>query len=51
MLSIDTLTVGNEFKTAQGEIYQVTSNFSDKDKIFIELHKADNEVEELIKET
>ena len=50
MLHIDVLTQGNEFKNTDGEIYKVSSNFSEKDKIFVELTKVE-EPEELIKET
>lgn len=41
MISIDTLTLGNEFKNSQGEIYQVISNMSDENKIYIELKKVE----------
>lgn len=37
MLNIDTLTLGNEFKDADGKIYKVESNFSENGKIYIEL--------------
>lgn len=51
MLNIDTLTLGNEFKDADGNIFKVTSNFSETDKIFIELQKEKvEEFEQAIKE-
>lgn len=40
MLNIDTLTLGNEFKDNDGEIFKVTSNFSDKDKLYVEITKV-----------
>jgi hypothetical protein len=40
MISIDTLTLGNEFKDADGSIWKVTSNFSQNEsKILVELEK------------
>lgn len=50
MLNIDVLTLGNEFKDADGNIFKITSNFSDKDKLYVELGKQ-QEIQELIKET
>ena len=48
MVNIDILTVGNEFKDADGEIYKVQSNFSEEGKIYVELVKV--EPAELIEE-
>lgn len=39
MVNIDLLTLGNEMKDAQGDIYKVISNFSEGKKIYIELEK------------
>lgn len=52
MISIDTLTLGNEFKDAQGEIYKVTSNFSEGKKLYVELEKQEavDPAQELIPE-
>jgi len=50
MINIDTLTLGNPFKDDNGNIYEVTSNFSEKGKIFVELTQRSQE-EELIEET
>ena len=45
------LTIGTLFRGNDGEEYKVTSNFSEKDKMYIELTKVGNEqLEELIKE-
>lgn len=49
MLNIDVLTLGNEFKDADGNIFKVASNFSEKNKLFIELEKQE-EIPELIPE-
>lgn len=43
MINIDTLTLGNEFKDADGLVFKVTSNFSEGDKLYIELSKVANE--------
>jgi hypothetical protein len=50
MLHIDTLTLGNDFKDNDGNIFKVSSNFSEGNKIFVELAKVDNEPLEPIKE-
>jgi len=51
MINIDVFTLGNEFKDEGGNIYKVSSNFSDERKIFVELTPVLVEPEELIKET
>jgi len=53
MLSTDVLTMGNEFKDAQGNIYIVTGNVSEGNKILIDLQKQEvvGPAEVLIPET
>lgn len=46
MLHIDNLTLGNELKNDQGEVYMVTSNFSDGKKIYVEIEKKVIELKE-----
>lgn len=43
MINIDTLTMGNEFKDEHGDTFKVVSNFSENNKIFVELEKVVNE--------
>ncbi len=51
MINIDILTLGCEFKDSNGEIYKVTSNFSQNKKLFVELDKVEHEeIEPLIEE-
>lgn len=52
MLHIDILTVGNEFKNDQGDIFKITSNMNDGKKGFVEYEKVEVVVppEELIEE-
>ena len=42
MLNIDNLTLGNEWKNDSNDIYKITSNFSEGNKIYIELEKVAN---------
>lgn len=37
------LTIGTEFKGNDGESYKVSSNWSEKNKIFVELEKINAE--------
>ena len=41
MLHIDILTVGNEFKNDQGDIFKITSNMNDGKKGFVEYEKVE----------
>ena len=41
MLNIDTLTLGNELKDADGNIYKVVSNWGEKNKLYIELEQVE----------
>ena len=41
MLNIDIFTLGNPFKDDSGNDWNVTSNFSEKNKLFIEITKAE----------
>lgn len=47
MLNIDVLTLGCEFKDSDVNTWKVTSNFSETNKLLIEVSKV---AEELIKE-
>lgn len=49
MINIDTLILGNEFKDNDGNTFKVTSNFSEGNKLYVELVKVEP-VGELIKE-
>ena len=46
------LTIGTEYKGNDGESYKVSNNFSDKNKMYIELERVEpvEPPEELIKE-
>ena len=49
MLNIDVLTLGNELKDNDGNIWKVTSNFSENEKkILVEISKV--EITKLLKE-
>lgn len=50
MINIDVLTLGNEFKNNDGELFKVTSNFSEGDKIFVELFKVADKDDEILTE-
>lgn len=41
MINIDVLTVGNEFKNADGDIFKVTGNVADDKEILITLKKVE----------
>ena len=50
MINIDVLTLGCEFKDVDGDIFKVTSNFSEGKKLFVELEKVATEDSQIIKE-
>lgn len=49
MVHIDILTLNNEFKDNDGRTWKVSSNFSDKNKLYVELEVVTPQ-EALIKE-
>ncbi len=53
MVNIDLLTLGNEFKDMDGNIYKVVGNISEGDEIMVRLEKVvpvNEPLQELIKE-
>lgn len=40
MINIDCLTIGCEFKDVDGNIFKVSSNFSQINKLFVELERV-----------
>lgn len=50
MINIDCLTLGQEFKDVDGNIFKVVSNFSQINKLFVELERIIPEPPDPIKE-
>lgn len=48
MINIDTLTIGSEFKDSDGNIYKVTSNFSQINRLYVELDRVEQQTKETI---